>query len=174
MRRRLIITAALSLGAGASLATGLHGASGKPRQTPLITPAALKDRLVATRLHLVFRPARAKPGVLGVLAGTATAGQSRVGFEFALTRARAAETTALVTVALPERADPFAIEKKHPTRLDPVVRGILGNIAYANFFSPNGGGAADMAIVKKLDDALFGAFPPDDPLAHSLLRRPPG
>lgn len=51
----------------------------------------------------------------------------------------------------------------------PVVRGVLGNVAYALYFPRSGRGSAGATadVVKRLDAALFEAFPRSVREAHA-------
>jgi hypothetical protein len=56
----------------------------------------------------------------------------------------------------------------------PVIRGVLGNVAYALYYFGVREAPPDATreVVRRLDAALFDAFPATDAEAHAILPRP--
>ena len=151
-------------------ATALVAASSPSADsTPDMTRQELAKRLDRAGLRITYREPHVRDSGTEALGGVAAIpGGGRVGFEFVIDADGEASTTQLGTVGFP-----LKFPKRGPV-IDPIIRGVLRKVAYANFFLGNGSGdRQDMRVVHRLDDALFGAFPPDDAQVHPILDTPP-
>jgi hypothetical protein len=166
------LLAAFALGADGRVASG-----GDPY---LVTAGRLRDELAAKGIEARFVRA---PGTVPALAGVATmAGAEPVGFEF---RLYSSSDQATVRGLGRMRSTDFGWPEEHRGVIyEPQVRGVLGNVAFAeyewfNLHTHRNRAAAlkaqlaEQRLMRALDDALFGSFPGQDPYAHAVLPAPP-
>jgi hypothetical protein len=154
---------------------------GTQQTGPTITASQLRASLAHSGLQIDARrglPHKADADVVGGIArGEHSA---RVEFEFVVARGRRARTDELGTLDVPLRSDgvnrnrPLGVHTVSGDLATPVIRGVLGNVAYAIYYfgireAPP---AATSDVVRRLDAALFGAFPVTDAEAHAILRKP--
>jgi hypothetical protein len=127
-----------------------------------VTEAELRRSLAASGLTIEWREARGGDGAEAVLAGVASdRGRNAVGFEFVLSSDEHADVDQLGRVEFRN-----ASERE--------VRGILSNVAYANYplLDRRGETVEAARTIYRLDDALFRVFPPDDAVAYPVRSSP--
>jgi len=136
---------------------------------PLPDAEALRHRLAASGLEITYRQGKPGDDDLTVLGGVAHGPRGgRVGFEFVFDEDGEPSTSDLGTIGFPTDFKPRGPE------VLPVLRGVLRNVAYANYYLGRPSGESeDLAVTYRLDDALFGLFPPDDAEVHPILNEPP-
>lgn len=155
----------LACAIAAVLVSGMGMAIGEPDES-LPDAEALKQRLAASGLEIVYRQGNPGDADLSVIGGVARDRRGgRVGFEFVFDADGQASTSELGTIGFPTQARRL---------VHPILRGVLRNVAYANYYLGRGAGRRnDLAVTYRLDDALFGLFPADDAEAHPVLDDPP-
>lgn len=160
-RARLVV-AALGLGIVAGLLYVLLHDGSDLAAGRRVSEAELRRSLEASGLTIEWRKARAGDGAEAVLAGVASdRGRDAVGFEF--------------VIASDEHADVERLGRVKLRNVDePEVRGVLGNVAYANYpLRDRRGETVEAArTIYRLDDALFRVFPPDDAIAYPVRAKP--
>jgi hypothetical protein len=146
-----------------------------------ITAGALERSLMRSGLQITPRAGHPHAGSSEVIAGIAHgASGARVEFEFAVSKSRRASTTQLGTVGIPIRRSgpnqnrPETVRLRSGTLVTPVIRGVLGNVAYALYYFGVREAPPDATrdVVRRVDTALFDAFPATDAEAHAILSRP--
>jgi hypothetical protein len=154
---------------------------GSDQKVPTIRASELRASLARSGLRIEPRrghPRKAHTEVVGGIAHGAHG--ARVEFEFVVVRGRRAHTDELGTLDIPFRSDglnrnrPLSIRTRSGTLVSPVIRGVLGNVAYATYYfgireAPP---TATEDVVRRLDAALFDTFPATDPEAHAIRRTP--
>jgi hypothetical protein len=160
--------------------TALAGcASHEPTTT--ITADQLRESLTRSGVRIDPRRGHPRKSDSEVIGGIAHGEHgARVEFEFVVTAGRRARTDELGTLDIPFRSD--GVNRNRPLRVrtatgdlvTPVIRGVLGNVAYATYYfgireAPP---AATDDVVRRLDRALFNTFPPTDAEAHAIRRTP--
>jgi hypothetical protein len=160
--RKLAATTAVVIAAAAALVLYvLHLQKVTYPASHVVTVEELRRSLDHSGLTVRYLRAPA-----GVVAGWASGdGDGRVGFEFVVAKKRPATTDLLGHAPLPlNDGQPTAADTDH--EIDPLVRGIISNVAYASyFFGRFPDSDANSRISRALDDALFGLFPRGDPAA---------
>ncbi|HEX4463960.1 MAG TPA: hypothetical protein VH042_04890 [Solirubrobacterales bacterium] len=144
-----------------------------------MTSSRLRDELAAKGIEARFVQA---PGPVPAVAGVAKMGNAEpVGFEF---RLYADSDQATVRGLGRMHSTDFGWPKEQLGVIyQPRVRGVLGNVAFAEYewhkLNTHGGRAAALRsqlakqrLLRALDDALFGSFPTKDPYAHAVLPEP--
>jgi hypothetical protein len=146
-----------------------------------ITATQLRQSLARSGLQITHRVGRPRESAVDVVGGIARGAHgARVEFEFVVAKGRRASTRQLGTLDIrirrlgPNQNRPEAVRLRSGTLVTPVIRGVLGNVAYALYYfgvreAPP---EATFDVVRRLDRALFDAFPPTDPEAHAILERP--
>jgi hypothetical protein len=173
MRRSCVLLAATML------VTGAGCGDDEPEASPpkhRVTAQEIKGSLERSGLDIHWIPSKPGKGAEAVLVGEATRqGRYPVGFEFALSRdARATDDLVGRGLAPPHhpwRANPATDDGDEDLREKP--RGVIANVAYANFYYGRKQPAGTGDVQRRIDDALFGVFPRDDPEAFPILNRPP-
>lgn len=167
-----LAVAAVSAGDGVSTGGDPH----------VVTKHELRAALARSGLALRFGASDSRTRADRVQ-GFARRGDVRLGFEFQLFR-NGDQTTirSLARLGL----DEFGLAHVRP-RLDtyPMVRGVVGNVAYATYEIDPENWPVDRSdryylryerdalhIGRTLDDALFGLFPANDPSVHALSPDP--
>jgi len=154
---------------------------GGPSSGAAISARHLRASLARSGLNIAFIRARPSPGARNVVAGVATGSTgARVEFEFVLAAGRRGSTHQLGTLGIALPRDGLNENHTETARLPsgqrvaPVVRGVVGNVAYSlYFFVPSRAPrAATEDVVRRLDAALFDAFPADDAEAHPIRTTP--
>jgi hypothetical protein len=127
-----------------------------------VTEAELRRGLERSGLEIEWREGRDGDGAEAVVAGIASQdGRGAVGFEFVLSSDEHADVDSLGRVSFPQVKEPE-------------IRGILSNVAYADYplLDRRGDTIESDTTVHRLDDVLFGLFPPDDAVAHPVRTEP--
>jgi hypothetical protein len=146
-----------------------------------ITAGALERSLERSGLQITPRSGRPRTGLSEVIAGIAHGARgARVEFEFAVSKDPRASTTQLGTVGIPIKRSgpnqnrPDSVRLGSGILVTPVIRGVLGNVAYALYYFGVREAPPDATrdVVRRLDTALFDAFPATDTEAHAILPRP--
>jgi hypothetical protein len=177
VKARSWIVATMVCGIALTAQTGC----GREQNVPTITASKLRASLEHSGLRIDARrghPRKADAEVVGGIAHGAHG--SRVEFEFVVATGRRAGTDELGTLDIPFRSDglnrnrPLSIRTRSGTLVSPVIRGVLGNVAYATYYfgireAPP---AATDDVVRRLDAALFDTFPATDAEAHPILLTP--
>jgi hypothetical protein len=169
----IAVTAALAVASSQQVASGGDSYS--------ITAQRLRSELTNTGIELTFlhppnEPTAAVVGVAGSAPG------ERIGFEYQLYRS-SEEATVENLGKLPPNV--FGWRKPgHNQIFEPIVRGVLGNVAYAiyelEFIERRKAPRLEVLerhwnperTLRGLDNALFGSFPPGDPYANPLSATP--
>lgn len=164
-----------------AMALSTQTGCGSEQHVPTITASKLRASLARSGLRIDTRrghPRRPRTEVVGGIAHGAHG--ARVEFEFVVADGRRAGTDELGTLDIPFRSDgrhrnrPLSIRTRSGTLVSPVIRGVLGNVAYATYYfglreAPP---AATEDVVRRLDAALFDTFPATDAEAHAIRRTP--
>lgn len=135
----------------------------------VLTKRALKESLQGSTLQIKFVEVKPMAGQIEIVAGTARSpGGQEAAFEVDFyTSSREASTIDM----------PFMkrYESKYARSGGPVV-GVLENVGYGRLTHSYGRPSVrDVAEIEKiLDDAVFGAFPKEDPNVNPVLTRPDG
>ena len=146
----------------------------------LVTVRELRGALDASGLQIRYFPGKTLSDGTGVLGGVASFGRSssRVGFEFAVDRHAPGDVDALGHAGLPLRRDP---QSGTPTStadgtsrgVEPEIRGVLANVAYANYvLGRDPYSASEQRVSERLDRVLFSVFPHDDAVAFPVRQEP--
>ena len=145
----------------------------------VVSEQRLKDELIATGVAIQFHTVEF--GEVPSVVGVASDGGAAIGFEFQIYPS-SDEATAWDLGELPAAA--FGWPPKYKDFLLQVeVRGVLGNVAFAEYErgavesastakEVNERQRSEQRVVRALDDALFGSFPPADPYVHALANEP--
>jgi hypothetical protein len=177
MTRRGYLVAVAMAAAVAAVWLVVRDPEPAPRGT---TAERVRQELDRTGLRIRYREGSTGDGVDAVVAGfvpiRGSRGRGGVGFEFVLRNGERPDSGDLGR-AFPLRRDPDtgAPAELHfgtPRQFSPFPRGVVGNVAYANYFYGLNPRRDEERITARLDDALFAAFPPDDAEAHPILDRP--
>lgn len=143
----------------------------------VVDPDQLRTELRRTGLEINYSEPLGNE--TSAVIGTASKGGVEVGFEF-----RLYPTSDSATIAGLGRLGPNVFGWRPSPLYSERIRGVLANVAYAQYeHTPVGSersvarylkrSAALRHVQRSLDDALFGAFPEDDPYAHALdIARP--
>jgi hypothetical protein len=116
-----------------------------------------------------------------VVGGIAHGAQgARVEFEFAVSANGHATTRQLGGLGIPMRRSgpnqnrPEIVRLRSGERVTPVTRGVVGNVAYALYYFGIREAPPDATreVVRRLDAALFDAFPVTDAEAHAVMQDP--
>lgn len=174
-RKRMYIAAAVLAVAGGAIwaiASRDRAVAG-----PRTTAANLRRQLDRTGLTITYRTGRTGDGVVAVVAGVVHVHGGRFGFEFDLTKGRPPTDADVGRAGFPVSwYDNGAVRspvQPPPRYADPNIRGVLGNVAYANYFYGGDYPRGPLAVARnKIDDALFASFPPDDAEAHAIVSKP--
>jgi hypothetical protein len=169
-----VIAAAVLLAGCSGPRVSAHHPPGPP-----ISPEALRRSIDRSGLEIEWHDGKAGGDVIADLAGEARDPKTggHVAFEFAVTHGRAG-STALGRSRYPLKRDPASgnpmpLHMFTEEEIDPVLRGIIRNVAYANwFYSADDEDASDV-VSARLDEALMDTFPPSDAEAHPILSSPP-
>jgi len=186
MKRRLairwsgVVAVAIVIAVGAvAIASNQRVASGGDRYR--VSARRLRSELAKTGLDVRYVHPRHEPtsAVVGVARSLPA---NPFGFEYQLYRS---SDEASVSALGKLKAGAFGWPKPHlGVIFEPVVRGVLGNVAYAiyerSFLREKEGSRAKAWEVqltvqrtqRELDDALFNTFPPRDPYANALSNNP--
>lgn len=158
--------------AAAAMAGGSDRAStgGDPHR---VTVQRLQAEL--GRSGLAIRPVRPSLRTPRVVSGVASDGAVEVGFEFHVFRS--SDEATVRRLGRPRPRDFGWTTRPGVTPVRTRIRGVLANVAYAQYELegrrlPGGhvrNDAARRRLIRGLDDALFRAFPPDDPYAQPLI-----
>ena len=171
------LTAAAALvvllaGCGGSLRA--HHPAGSP-----VEPEALRRSIERSGLQIEWHNGKAGGDVLADLAGEARDPKTHglVAFEFAVTKDRAS-VKALGRARYPLKRDPASgslipLHMFTDDEIDPVLRGVIRNVAYANWFYAANDEYASDVVSARLDKALMDVFAPTDAEAHPILKSPP-
>ncbi|HZO05580.1 MAG TPA: hypothetical protein VFB52_04275 [Solirubrobacterales bacterium] len=145
----------------------------------VVSEQSLKDELMKTGVAIQFHTVES--GEVPSVVGVARDGGAVVGFEFQLYPS-SDEATAWDLGELPAAA--FGWPPKYKDFLLKVeVRGVLGNVAFAEYErgvlesqstvkEVNERQRSKQRVARALDDALFGLFPSSDPYVHALATVP--
>ncbi|HKP88893.1 MAG TPA: hypothetical protein VJT75_02855 [Thermoleophilaceae bacterium] len=177
--RALALLGAVLLAAGTAAFVVLDD-SGVWPHGPRVTAAGLRQQLERSGLEFEWRRGRVGGGVEGVVAGVASRdGRDSVGFELDVASGDHADGDMLGRAGFPLDYDipndpcerPRCVVRLPKWRPDP--RGVVGNVAYANYHLDRKARQGDQPTIERLDDALFAAFRPDDERAFPVLPKPP-
>jgi hypothetical protein len=164
----------------AAFALGADGRVASGGDLYLVTAGRLREELAAKGVEARFVRA---PGTVPALAGVARMAEAEpVGFEF---RLYPSSDQATVRGLGKMASTKFGWPEEHRGVIyEPQVRGVLGNVAFAEYewfdldTHRSRAGAlksqlAEQRLLRALDDALFGSFPRQDPYVHAVLPTPP-
>ncbi len=144
-----------------------------------VSAQRLKSELAGTGLAIHYLQPAGEP--VPSVTGVAHDGKALLGFEFQLYPSSDEATVSDVgklrakDLGWPRKYDGFLLHR--------LVRGVLGNVAFAEYkqgvieshytvAEAHEVQLAHQHIVRALDNALFGSFPSNDPYAHALLAAP--
>jgi hypothetical protein len=169
--------------AAAALAVLLAGCGARLRahhpEGPPVSADALRASIEHTGLEIEWHDGRPGGKVIADLAGEARDPKTggRVAFELALTKGHADEEalgrSRYPLKYDPESGSPIIVHFDEPDEIDPVPRGTIRNVAYANWFYGADDEYASEQVSARLDQAIMDAFPPGDAEAHPILSSPP-
>jgi hypothetical protein len=146
-----------------------------------ITAGALSRSLALSGLEITPVKGRPRNGSSEVVGGIAYGTQgARVEFEFAVAANGQASTRQLGGLGIPIRRSgpnqnrPDRVRVRSGERVTPVIRGVVGNVAYALYYFGIREAPPDATreVVRRLDAALFDAFPARDAEAHAVMQDP--
>jgi hypothetical protein len=159
--------------AGAGAATSSRVESGAVGGDPSVVHRdQLREEL--DRIGLDIEYAAQRQDTAPAIVGTASERGVQLGFEFQIY-----PTSSSATIAQLGRLAPRVFGWRPSPYYSSQIRGVLANVAYAQYERTPVGSERSVAlylersaalrrIQRSLDDALFGAFPEDDPYAHAL------
>jgi hypothetical protein len=168
-----VVVAVFAVGALAFASSRQVAFEGDPHH---VSAGRLRDELKQGGVRV--RYVKPVPAVVGVASVAPARG---IGFEYQVFPS--SDETTVAQVGKLKEAD-FGWPKAKPgVVFEPVVRGVLGNVAYAiyerHFLAEKGTRKeamrlqlATQRVLKTLDDALFESFPDRDPYANALPPTP--
>ncbi len=174
------VIAILACVAAASTATAHDGvrvaSGGDPYR---VSAAHLRHELTTSGIEIRFTHPRGEP--VPAVTGVGSSGRASIGFEFQL---YPSSDQASVRDLGRLRAPDFGWRRPHGLlAFEGWIRGVLGNVAYAQYeeslleshetqsaFLRKE--AAEMRVLRALDNALFRSFPARDPYAQALSPKP--
>ncbi len=163
---RGLTTAAIALvitGCGGGATPAAHHPSGAP-----VTAQQLRREIERSCLEIAWHDGRAGGAVIADLAGEARDRKTggRISFELAVARGGRADTSML-------GRSRYGSPNAFADDVNAVPRGVIRNLAYANWVASADDSEATDRVSARLDQAILAAFPPNDAEAHPILKSPP-
>jgi hypothetical protein len=163
---RGLTTTAIALalaGCGGGAARTPHHPSGPP-----VTAQQLRRQIERSGLEIEWHDGKAGGNVIADLAGEARDRRTggRISFELAVARSRRANTSML-------GRSRYGSPNAFTDDVSGVPRGVIRNLAYANWVASDDDSEAADRVSARLDQAILAAFPPTDAEAHPILSSPP-
>jgi hypothetical protein len=146
---------------------------------PPVTAEALKRSIERSGLKIEWHDGKPGGRVIAELAGEARDPRTggHVAFELALTKGHAhARDVGRSRYPLsyhPDSGSPVIVHFDEPGQIEPVLRGTIRNVAYANWFYAADDEYASEEVSARLDQAIMDAFASDDAEAHPILESAP-